>query len=381
MLGILIVACSAPDTTAQIASVDAASEARRKPIAARIAADVADGEFPLEVSFDASGSTLGAKAVEYEWSFGDGTVVSGGPQITHTYIGAGSFDAKLTLKGGLLGKTASATTTVTTTAPGCPDEGPPVYLGSVDDPALDEISGIAVSRIDPEVRWVHEDSGNSPVLVAMDSSGATLSEHPVVGTLTDWEDIEVQTDPATGVSKVFLADIGDNGYSRGEVAVYVADEPDPGADGDLAPLKMRLTYPGGPRNAEALLVDPVTFDLYIVSKVSSGASEVFVKRAPHDSAGPFVLENLGAKSSLTFTATGGDVSADGTRIVLRDYTSTAHLWVRDGYVPLEDAFEDASCPVTIHTEQQGEAIAFGADGTSLLTASEGVAQPLYEIGL
>jgi hypothetical protein len=215
----------------------------------------------------------------------------------------------------------------------------------------------------------------------VDDAGATLSEHELPDDFTDFEDLAAAVDPATGVPMLFLGDIGDNGYAYDEVAVWVLEEPDPLVDGALSPLRMALTYPDGARNAETLLVDPLTLDLYVVTKESSGPAEVYVKRAPHDAEGPFELENLGDRATLELTATGGDVSPDGSLVVVRDYTETALLFVRDGYLPLEDAFDEAPCELAIHGEFQGEAIGFTLDGAGVVTVSEGSGPSLYYVEL
>lgn len=351
------------------------------PLVARLAADVVAGEFPLRVTFDGAASSQGEGVVAYEWSFGDGArSTEDDGDAVHTYVGEGVFTATLTLVD-TVGAVSMAELTIEVSAPGCPTGGQVVSWGNVADGGLTELSGIVSSRRAPDAWWVHEDSGQAAVLVAVDGAGVTLSEHPLPDAFEDFEDLAAAVDPVTDTPTLFLGDIGDNGHSRDAIAVWVAAEPDPRVDGALAPLRMELTYPDGPHNAETLLVDPVTFDLYIVTKVSSGRASVYVKRAPHDTLGPFVLEALGDRQTLELTATGGDVSPDGSLVAVRDYTSTARIFVRDGYRPLEDAFDQAPCEIGIHDEQQGEAIGFTPDGAGVVTVSEGGNPALYYIGL
>jgi hypothetical protein len=108
---------------------------------------------------------------------------------------------------------------------------------------------------------------------------------------------------------------------------------------------------------------------------------VYVKRAPHDAEGPFELEHLADFSSLDGTVTGGDVSDDGTRIVVRDYSSDARMWFRDGYEPFEEAFDDDSCEIELDDVSRGEGIAFTHDGLGLVTVSEGDDVPLGYVEL
>jgi hypothetical protein len=324
---------------------------------------------------------VGSGLVSYEWSFGDGAVTRDGDVTLHTYVGAGEFVATLTLVDETTGEVSVDDVTIDVDIPDCPVSSLPLTLGYVDDGDLEEISGIASSRIDPLVLWVHEDSDEDPMVVALDRFGFTLAEHDLPEEFDDLEDIDVVIDPSTGSSLMFLADVGDNDEVRGEVAVWVIDEPDPYADGDIEPLRMGLTYPDGPHDAETLLVDPLTLDLFVLTKDSSNGAYVYLKRPPHDAEGPFVLEALGTWPELDLHATGGDVSLDGFRVVVRDYSTTARVWIRDGYQPLEDAFDEEPCEIDIAPEEQGEAITFTVDGGGVVTVSEGVGESLWFIGL
>jgi len=72
------------------------SNLRSKPPRALFAVRPAEGEAPLNVTFDASLSVdQGAKIVEYIWDFGDGSSAVG-PIVSHTYTSGGSF--KVTLR-------------------------------------------------------------------------------------------------------------------------------------------------------------------------------------------------------------------------------------------------------------------------------------------
>lgn len=348
-------------------------------LVARIDATASAGTFPLEVTFDGSASDV-LSGSRFEWTFGDGTLVDGVASASHTYVGVGSFEATLTLIDDLTGALSSSTVTIDVDYPACPVGAQPLMWGHVDDAGLNELSGIVTSRIDSDAYWVHEDSGNTPVLTSIDKWGATQAVYTLPGAWSDFEDVSVQVDPATGVSTLFMGDIGNNGHDRGEIAVWIAEEPDPHVDGALDPVLMALTYPNGRSlDSETLLVDPLTLDLFIVSKEYDGPISLFVKRAPHVGEGPFELEDLG-ELPFEMTATGGDVSSDGTRIVIRDYSPTALVWNRDGYRPLEDALFEGPCEIEIENEPQGEAIAFTADG-GIVTVSEGTQEPLNYVGL
>ena len=54
---------------------------------------------------------------------------------------------------------------------------------------LDEASGLAQSRTNPGVFWVHNDSGDEPRVYAVSRSGALLGSYTLSGaTAIDWEE-------------------------------------------------------------------------------------------------------------------------------------------------------------------------------------------------
>lgn len=358
------------------------------PPVAVIDAEPAAGAWPLQVSLDASRSE--GRALSYTWDLGDGTSADG-ESLSTTYGSQGSYLVSLTVEDDR-GESASAEVTIEVEQPPCPMSSPYESTGQVTDTELNEISGVAPSRnpqAAPDRYWVHEDSGNPAVLVALDATGAVHARHPVEGEPTDLEDIAVSFDEAAGVSKVYLADIGDNGLVREQVVVLVLPEPDAESDGPVSGALLRLVYPDGPHDAETLLVDPRTQDLFLVTKRLDGQSAVFRKPAPHDSEGPHTLEQV---ATLAFTGgeliggavTGGDISPDGSRIVLRTYLTAAYVWQRDGDDTVAEALAGRPCPVTLASEPQGEAISFGPgpEGSrELVTVSEGEGPSLYRVPL
>jgi hypothetical protein len=82
-------------------------------------------------------------------------------------------------------------------------------------------------------------------------------------------------------------------------------------------------------------------------------------------------------ANVTHVPTGGDVSPDGSVVVLRTY-ATVWVWDRWPGSPLEDAFTGTGCEGPSEIEQQGEAIAFGEAAASYFTLSEGEQQSLHQ---
>jgi hypothetical protein len=257
--------------------------------------------------------------------------------------------------------------------------------GTVSDSALKEISGIdAASAINPGLYWVHNDSGDTARVFAINSNGATQRIYSLSGaSAVDWEDIAVGPGPTAGASYLYLADIGDNAVSRNEIIVYRVAEPTvvAGAPTSLAgAAALRLRYPDGAHNAEALLVDPVTGDILIIEKTSAGGTARIYRAPGNLAAGSLTTLTLVGSLSLptgsTNLVTGADVSADGTQVAVRTYAAVL-LWNRSAGSSLWAPLATAPCAGPVPAESKGEAIAFRADGRAYVTVSEGTSQVLH----
>ena len=277
----------------------------------------------------------------------------------------------------------------------CADFGAPELAGTVADPDLTEISGLAASRVHPDVLWTHNDSGGQPALHAMADDGTDLGSYVVAGaSATDWEDLAAGPGTEPDRSYLYAADIGDNDAVRPSVTVYRVPEPDAaptGAGGTLRGTEtIEVRYPDGPADAEALLVDPVTGDLVIVTKSYAGRSHVLEAPAAALVEGsPVTLADAGTITirppldgvGLPGTAvTGGDIAPDGSVVLLRTYQSVLAFARADGQ-SVADALQGTSCEAPEADEPQGEAVAFTSAGDAYVTVSEGSSQPIHRIAV
>jgi hypothetical protein len=267
----------------------------------------------------------------------------------------------------------------------CPDFRAGVSVGTVSNPSLVEASGLAASRQNPGVLWVHNDSGNAVQLFAIGDDGRALATYRPSGIRNrDWEGLAIGPGPAAGVDYLFIGDIGDNKARRRSITVYRIPEPVVSAGGSIplaGGVALEMVYPDGAHNAEVLLSDPRTGDLYIVTKNrASGVSDIYRYPFPHAAGSRVVLEHVASHtfrgSIFERAATGGDISADGSEVILRTYT-TAHLWARGPGSTVAAAFAAPACEIPLIAEPQGEALAFAADLAGFYTLSEGASQPLY----
>ena len=257
--------------------------------------------------------------------------------------------------------------------------------GQVASSALLETSGVVASRANTDVLWAHNDSGDTARVFAMTTAGAHLGIFQLAGTLAvDWEDIALGPGPDAGTSYLYLGDIGDNAAARPSVVVYRVAEPTVDAQdppGDVNPLTgvtaITLQYPDGAHDAEALLVDPRSGDIVIVTKEASGNAGVYARAGGTSG-------TLTKKTTVSLGAgvlvTGGDVAPDGTGVVLRTYSSVL-VYSRPNGRPLTDAFGSKACTGASATEQQGEAIGVLPDGRGYVTVSEGTNPPVHRFDI
>jgi hypothetical protein len=224
------------------------------------------------------------------------------------------------------------------------------------------------------VLWTHNDSGDRPRVFAVSHDGALLADVAVAGAeAVDWEDVAVGPAPG-GADALYLADTGDNDAARPEVAVYRVPEPDPaGGPAVSAPAaRLVLRYPDGPHDAEALLVDPRSGALVIVTKSFAGAARAYVAQRPSVTATTTLRRGANLSLGVGEAVTAGDVAADGRTIAVRSY-GRAFVWRRHGGESIAAALRRRPCSpsIDLFAEGQGEALALTVHGGAFYTVPEG----------
>jgi hypothetical protein len=265
---------------------------------------------------------------------------------------------------------------------------------------FEEVSGVVESRDEPGVLWTVADSGNAAEVVAIDLAGHELGRFELSSlagaTNVDWEDLAIGAGPGGG-DHLYVADIGDNGPSnlddedsvRPSVTIYRLPEPEVDLGDDLGTVTVAAdavdeivaTYPDGPdagaapdrQDAETLIVDPLTGGLLVVTKRIFSPARVYELSAPL-TGGPTEMTAVGTVTDpAAIWLTGGDVSADGSQVLLRSYGG-AFLWHRGAGEPLAEVFAAEPCPLVVGdaglSENQGEAIAFTGGTAGYVTISE-----------
>ena len=262
-----------------------------------------------------------------------------------------------------------------------------MLLGQIADPDVAESSGLVASRRHPGRLWTHNDSDNPPILFCVEPDGGSCGRWSVDGARNvDWEDIAAGPGPQPDQHYLYVGDIGDNDRSRDEVVVYRVVEPTvpaEGGDGVTDPATaLVFRYDDGPHDAEALMVQPTTGDVYVVTKAVGDAG---VYKGPPEGG---VLTRIATLGLGPFgLVTGADISPDGRRVALCGPFGGFEL-TADGADPATPATPAADfdavwgrpvVDIVLPARGQGEAIAYRLDGDALLLTSEVYPSPLFEL--
>lgn len=249
-----------------------------------------------------------------------------------------------------------------------------------------QVSGMAASRHNPGVLWIHDDgdTGHVAQVVAVRTSGALAQQYVLTGvTNRDWEDVALGPGPVPGRDYLYLAEIGNNSVTQTTFSLVRVPEPDvpnaPGALITLVPEVFTFHYPSGTFNAETLFIDPSDGTPYILTKENTQTPSLFRYPMPLDSTVDktlvLALKLAGAPAQFT----GGTMSADGRWILARTYSAIC-VWPRAVGAQFAAAFAQAPC-VVANNQGQAEAIALAPDGRSLWAVAEGTAAPIYNAPL
>lgn len=257
---------------------------------------------------------------------------------------------------------------------------------SIDIPELTESSGLAFSTRSDDVLFSHNDSGDSSRLFAFNLKGKFLYELQVEkAKAKDWEDMCAFEHE--GKNWLAVGDIGDNDFQLDYVTIYVFKEPKE-KEGDRKrkaeiEYELKVEYPTGAANSEALAYDPIRHSFLVLSKETLNC--VFYEiPIPADPKGSVRVK---AKQVAKYTipmVTGAAISRDGQRLAICTY-GPACMLERNPNNPEKPwdmkASELATKFFEVPARKQGEAICFAPDGQHLWLTSEHRPTPLIEVKL
>jgi hypothetical protein len=239
----------------------------------------------------------------------------------------------------------------------------------VRDARLTELSGLAATGSGYVVVNDGSDLASHRKIFYLNAKCAVVRTVAYPSRPRDTEDLGIARN-----GTLWVADIGDNDAERSTVGLWRL------ASGATAPVLFRLSYPDGAHDAEALLLAPSGVPIIVTKSV--GAGGVYVPAGPLSAGrttplrrvGEVALPVTGTSNPFSFAGrlviTGGAVSADGRFAVLRTYADAFEFEVSGGDV-VAAVTTGRARSVALPDEPQGESVAYTADGTALLTVSEG----------
>lgn len=232
---------------------------------------------------------------------------------------------------------------------------------------LDEVSGMAYSISNPGLVWVHQDSGDGATIYLLDAlNSETVASYTLQGfSNRDWEDMEIGPGPIAGKSYLYIAETGDNEQKYGDYSILRIEEPkfteqqrgknisiSAGVD------KIDFKYPTKNHDVECLLLDPLTKNIYLVTKRDFFA-KVYEIPFPQKASVQNTIKDIGT-FPFTFT-TAGSVSKDGQQVAIKTY-DRIFFWTRQPSQSFVDMLASTPSLLPYQREAQGEAICFHPSG-------------------
>lgn len=254
-----------------------------------------------------------------------------------------------------LGLAAALSMVVGATA--APAEPKATVVFTFQDPEIVESSGLVATG---DLFLTVNDSGDSGRVFVVDGQGRTVG-------VTSWaaEPTDVESLAPAGPGEVWVGDTGDN--SRGRDSITVLRVPYGERDQEVTPASYELVYPDRAHDAETLMANPRTGQLFVVTKDVFGGT---IYAAPRELSAdrPNTLRAVGDGFSF---ATDGSFFPDGKHYVVRGYSTAAVYSFPDherlGSFPLPP-------------QDQGEGIAVGPDDRIYLS-SEGQSSDVLRVRL
>ena len=239
---------------------------------------------------------------------------------------------------------------------------------------IDEASGMADSRSQPGNVWIEQDSGQPAELALLGYDGKVKGKIAVPNFPNrDWEELATGPGPKEGVNYLYIGEIGDNNAQYDTYQIYRLPEPANLQTPITQVERINFRYPDGPRDAEAMFVDPQTKDIYIISKREPNV-HLYRLPYPQNVNEVIIAQAYGEMPSfgqgLPAYVTGAAISPDGNELVVRTYSGIFY-WKRNAGQSIADALQNGNNrQLPYRVEPQGEAICFDKDNKGYFTISE-----------
>lgn len=241
--------------------------------------------------------------------------------------------------------------------------------GEIENQQINEASGIALGITNPDMIWVHNDSGDQARLFLLSEYGKFQAEYKFPElTNRDWEDISTGPGPDPKKNYIYIAEMGDNKAVYDLKYIYRFEEPDFNKpEREITDVdKITFVFPDGKRDAESMIVDPLTKDIYILSKREQIIG-IYKMAYPQSTTETVTLEKVGTMPYFNTVAM--DITIDGNEIVTKTY-DTVFYWKRKEGQSIADLLMTEPDVVPYIIEPQGESLGWKKDGSGFFTLSE-----------
>lgn len=261
-------------------------------------------------------------------------------------------------------------------------------------PELVENSAAVMSAQFPGVMYTVNDSGNEPLLFALDTTGVDRGVWRITNaTDIDWEAASIgpcKSDPRPRC--IYIGDVGDNRASHPSRVIYRVVEPSPrdsSFTGSLAPDSVAYTYPDRAHDVEAMYVAP-SGDIYLITKRAlrtrfGALRPALLFRIP--AAAWNESKNVVAEltDSLPIvpgsvplrTITDASLSLDGRHLAVRTYGELYIFATDSATARVNHLISPSVCDVVMLGEPQGEGVAWLNSAGRFVFSSEGRTAPLH----
>ena len=257
-------------------------------------------------------------------------------------------------------------------------------MGVILNSKIDEASGIASSKINPNIIWVHNDSGDMARLYAIGLDGSDLGVLRLPGIIArDWEDMCLGPGPKENTDYVYIGDIGDNFSKKNKKRIYRFEEPQINMDSLLIPFNIKIKevdeitfiYPNNKSDSEAMMIDPITKDIHIITKRES-SPYIYSLPYPQSTSSSITAKHIGNITlspenpyTMSDMIVSADISRDGSMVLIKTYY---HIFLinRDISLPFSSILNKEQSMLDYIIEPQGESICWHWNQSGYFTISE-----------
>lgn len=234
---------------------------------------------------------------------------------------------------------------------------------------INEASGMVASHAIPGNLWVIEDGDNPSAVHLLSNLGEYRGRIDLPITNRDWEDLAIGPGPIDGQNYLYISETGDNVNVHQNYSIYRLKEPSSLSDRNLSVENIRFKYNDRTSiDVEAMIVDPKTKDIYLISKQQLFSVRLYKIAYPYDPNIENVANFIGTLPHSGITA--ADISTDGTQLMIKDYNAVFYWRLKENESIFEALSRARDVGAPYYVEPQGESLCFDSKNSGYYTLSE-----------